>query len=247
MKLHRSKQEYFFAAYQKGDSHSLIKIYLLEKPYLFDYLLRMTAAPLDIQETLAACLAEMKVGNYTWNSLDEVRYEIYRYCRSKMQDLWNQKSEQLRHPLLTTILLSPQTPENVRKEAQFIIDLNQALNSSPTLKKEILILHFRIDLKFSDIAKITLKDEKDIRKNYQEALSYLKTQITYSSVDLSSQLKKLPLYPIPDNRFQIRDFLSKMSSSSLERNIHLTPIAMTFFLILAVLLVLLIFILIKFS
>ncbi|MCB9228325.1 MAG: hypothetical protein H6618_01800 [Deltaproteobacteria bacterium] len=198
MPLDIARQQDLFNAFLNGEDSALIRLLESEKPFLFDYIFRMSG---DLN--LACLMSERICQNPDlWSgyrdSLTQLRFEIYRDIRSRCAEQWYDNVSELVHPTLDAILKNTSASRQKKASAFAYSRLNAATGACHIPGREAILLHIRSKLTFSEIGKLSGDSRDQVEKNYAEGLRYLKEHIPNLPKNPRQVISAMEVYPLPE-------------------------------------------------
>ena len=190
-------QQELFEAFSSGDASSLTEILDVERAFLFDFILRMTGDVNLSKETVEDTYKKILSTESDWESLAQIRFEVYSCARSMHPNRWNADVSKLQHPSLISIIKDPRTDKREKIKAQAYSKLNTAIGQHQALGREILLLHVRSKFTLSEIGKLIGISREESEQEYGQSIRFLRSQVPNLPNDPRKVISTLSNHPLP--------------------------------------------------
>jgi DNA-directed RNA polymerase specialized sigma24 family protein len=217
MSLRREQQFDAFERYQDGDDDALITMLEIERPYLFDYLLRMTGQVEVCREAIDDSFRYLRESNeISEEPLQTALAKIYIKARNSCADVWNADTSEL---------------ENIGIEAEMNVDLETQLSSTqPSLNDKIadlrkldasiqkmsgairepLILHAVVGFTGEQVAQMFGVQAEMVEARVSETLTSLSEEFEMQADYILRAIGDIPLHVVPGQTKAATIALSQM-------------------------------------
>ena len=101
MPLNITRYYDYFYKLKEGQRRALSQIIKYERPYLYDYLVRMCGDKERARLITIRALEKLNKSKYHWKSVSELRISLYKSCRKQCLDIWDARTSDLTHPFFS--------------------------------------------------------------------------------------------------------------------------------------------------
>ena len=191
------KQEKNFSRFKSGHASALYDLLESERPFLYDYLMRMTSQvsrSADSINEVYESLSEEVIS--VIESARDLRLVLYTTARRFNSDIWNAETSRL-----INAALQPTTDQDQSgHEAEIHRDsalLDKALRSLPGPQREVVWLHILGGFSFEEVAQIVGVAESGVETLYLGGVGALDAEAEETCGPAQTALPKLPPHPLP--------------------------------------------------
>lgn len=180
------KKERLFLQALEEESGDVIEVMELERPQLYDYLMRMTGdvtRALDTIEELYRVVAPQASHYKSWS---QFRTLLYTTVRNFNLDAWNAETSNLENSGL----------KKITDIDLMYTKIDQYIRLLPGQHRETLICSYIYGLRPVELAKVVRRGEQIIAVDAEAILSDLSERSGMSKTDLFSRFKNFPMHQI---------------------------------------------------
>lgn len=196
MSIDMLTQQKLFATHKQEKRFLVDKLLEQERPYLYDFLLRMTCNASRSCASIDDSIRNLR--SQTWENLSDFRLALYQLCRKYNKGEWKTDVSKLENDKYTNVINNPQESDNKKNQYQCFFLLDREICQLDPLAREVLCLHIRSNFTFSEIAKIIEIDRDQIEKLFQTTISHLVQVLSWLPRDPRSQINELLCFSEPE-------------------------------------------------
>lgn len=200
-------QEMLFKEWQAGNAGALERLFIIEKPLLYDFLLRMTGQVDRAWDTIDEVEQVVGASNDEAPTLEDLRISIYRTARNFCADVWNADTARMMNesldPKSTEAKIA--VDEYQRIEPKLLAEfqhLDQVVRTLPGEDREVILLKIRGDFSDDATGDIMGLDATSVRSRFGRGLDLIRSRCDGKVSRFEFRLVELPLHPTPTETMQ---------------------------------------------
>lgn len=196
----RSTQETLFAEFLVETTKGLAEILENERPYLFDFLLRMTRQYTRAIETIDEVFNEILARSSEYKSLERLRIDLFSACREANRDIWNVDTQKLENQTLANNLVRSSTgPEQAEIIRQYQ-EIDRFISTLAPRARECTLLTLRHGFSQADAAAIMGMDREIVEDTVRRTQQNMRALKVPTGVSLLEAIQILDAHELPENR-----------------------------------------------
>jgi DNA-directed RNA polymerase specialized sigma24 family protein len=192
MYKHSTELDALFQKFKQGNVESLDALLKRERPFLFDYAMRMTGQISKSKELIDESFLEL---SSTANSIPDVsslRVKIYGLVRSNGIEEWSAETSRLEN----AAYLTPHALK-MGKTLSTLISIEHVIRTLTANQREVFILFNLYQFSNHDIVEIMDQGSALVDECLDQSMKILTSTLPNSGEDMQYWLQKLMLFPEP--------------------------------------------------
>ena len=217
-----------FLAWKQGNQDALVELLVVERAYLFDYLIRMTGDRSRSEDAVFEITQLMPKQAVQYATYAQCRKYLFKAVRESCLDIWNSDTA-----LLTEDLRTFKGDGSLKDK---IVPFAAALRSLAGPLRECVLLVHRLHFDIVDAAEIMGESVEKVKSGEVQTIKALLTGVAGSPQEAVNLLGRLPLFdwPIVSGHTQdIHDLVANVRERSREKLYKLAMTLLVIFIILA--------------
>lgn len=186
MSSSEQKKSELFQKVLNEDADSVVDLLELERPLVYDYLLRMTGQVSRSEESIEELYRVISPQAQQYETWPEFKFLIYSTARSFNSDIWNAETNFLVNSAL----------DRIDKDQDKFKIVDDFVKQLPGAKREILIGVFLYGFTVEQLSKLVRRPLQKVSEEGNDLLGQLANALRVKPDDVSTFFQTLPLHPI---------------------------------------------------
>jgi len=190
-------REQLFRDWRSGDSSALEHLFALERPLIYDFLLRMTGQVARAWDTIDEVENSLSATDEEFPTLEDLRICIYRTARNFCADIWRADTSRMVNQAIEP-RADEEIGEHINRDAvpDYVV-LDQIVRTLKPDQREVLLLKIRSDFPDDATGDIIGIDAAVVKSTFRHALDIVRERCRGKVAKYEFRLVELPLHPVP--------------------------------------------------
>lgn len=198
-----AEKEKLFRKFRGGDLRALSDLVDIERPELYEYLMRMTGEVSRSADTIDEVV--QSVSDEALQALSaplELRMLLYATARRLSTDIWNADTSRLNNAALEQPADAGKVDEELLKERQAYLALDKALRNLGGRQREAVTLRSRCNFEFYEIGELMGLSADDAEQLFLSGMQRVDAECSGAVVGPESAIQRMPAHPLPERTSQ---------------------------------------------
>jgi RNA polymerase sigma factor (sigma-70 family) len=196
-------KEKLFRKFRGGDLRALSDLVDIERPELYEYLMRMTGEVSRSADTIDEVVQSVSdEALHELNTPLELRMLLYATARRLSADIWNADTSRLKNAALEQAADGDAASEQPLRERQAYLALDKALRNLGGREREVVTLRSRCNFEFYEIGDLLGLSADAAEQVFLSGMQRVDAECSGAVVGPESALQRMPAHPLPERTSQ---------------------------------------------